>query len=376
MKKNCDAVVIGGGPAGISCGITLQKNGVSNCVLDRATFPRDKTCGGLLTEKSFALLKNLFECEDGQSPDHLYLSKVKRIMICNGTKKLVSAKLNSTLYQTKRIYFDNELVKYYRSIGGELYEGAVDYSIDYDRNVVTLANGDEIGYRYLVGADGANSGIRRHFGIKDDAPAFCVETFVPKADVDHPDILSINFGIVNYGYLWVFPVGDEFCIGLGNRFDKSLDYPAILKDFLAQIGTTKEYRIKGAFVPCGGLADQSKTPDNVLLVGDAGGLVDPLHEEGLYAALFSGIKAAQTIAVGKGKPEYLASIEKLTRGAIDGNRFQRKFFAPDIQKKFKFILRGRRGFLRFYCDHQLAWYEYSYREIRQMLKDYFLRFKR
>jgi len=53
MVKNYHTIILGGGPSGISAAILLQKAGLPVCVIDRATFPRDKTCAGLVTLKTY-----------------------------------------------------------------------------------------------------------------------------------------------------------------------------------------------------------------------------------------------------------------------------------------------------------------------------------
>ena len=54
--QSYDVLIIGGGPAGAMTGIELQKKGFSTCIIDKASFPRTKLCGGLLTQKSMDLV--------------------------------------------------------------------------------------------------------------------------------------------------------------------------------------------------------------------------------------------------------------------------------------------------------------------------------
>ena len=57
--RTIDVVIIGGGPAGAVCGSLLKQAGINCLVVDRATFPRDKICGGGLTPKAWRLLEHL-----------------------------------------------------------------------------------------------------------------------------------------------------------------------------------------------------------------------------------------------------------------------------------------------------------------------------
>ena len=51
-----DAVIIGGGPAGVSAGTVLQRKGYKTCIIDTRFFPREKLCAGVLTVKSIKLI--------------------------------------------------------------------------------------------------------------------------------------------------------------------------------------------------------------------------------------------------------------------------------------------------------------------------------
>jgi flavin-dependent dehydrogenase len=58
-KLYFDTVIIGGGPAGSSCALTLQDHDLTSCIIDRCKFPRPKLCAGLLTVKTRQLLRRL-----------------------------------------------------------------------------------------------------------------------------------------------------------------------------------------------------------------------------------------------------------------------------------------------------------------------------
>ena len=60
MNYDVNTVIIGGGPAGVSCGISLKHNGISCVIIEKNVFPREKLCGGLITEKTYKLIDELF----------------------------------------------------------------------------------------------------------------------------------------------------------------------------------------------------------------------------------------------------------------------------------------------------------------------------
>ena len=75
MMEHFDVIIVGAGPSGVSAGLVLKRKGISCCLIDRATFPRQKNCGGLLTKKTVDLLDEL-GCGD---VDSVVKSKLNRL---------------------------------------------------------------------------------------------------------------------------------------------------------------------------------------------------------------------------------------------------------------------------------------------------------
>ena len=209
----------------------LQK-GLSVCLIDKAVFPRPKTCAGLVTEKTYRLVRALFGEQD---PDGLFCDTVSEITLFGKTAPLAHTGIGIPFRMADRTVFDNGLVERCRQLGGILLEGQLDYAIDYDRHVITLADGGVVWYDYLVFADGALSRAHRDFGLSRTPLAFCVETFVPSGAMETAGV-EIHFGRMPLGYLWVFPHGDRVCVGLVNRFSKAFPYRKLLEDFLKEWG--------------------------------------------------------------------------------------------------------------------------------------------
>ena len=130
MKHEYEAIVIGAGPAGAACGITLQKSKVSNCVIDKAVFPRSKTCAGLVTGKTYKLIEELF---DNKIDDGIFCAVSSEIRLFSRTELLTAAPITNPVRLVNRIDFDNALVKRYLELGGKLFEGERGYTIDYKK---------------------------------------------------------------------------------------------------------------------------------------------------------------------------------------------------------------------------------------------------
>lgn len=373
MTYDVDTVIIGGGPAGAACGICLQKRQISSIILEKNTFPRAKTCGGLMTEKTVALLKSrlLADPASAETLQRVFCDSSSTVELWDRGERLTRSKLQLPLRSTRRIVLDSFLIDQYRALGGTLLEGETAYRLEPAARRIVLRNQDEIRYRRLVAADGALSKTRTALGCRQPTLGFCVETYVPKTQLPDADAVRICFGVVPTGYVWVFPSGSDFCIGLGGVYDKAVDYPAILRDYLSSLGLDPNAQpIKGAFVPIGTPVKQTETPPETLLIGDAGGFVDPLYGEGLYFALRTGVAAADAIADGRCKSEFRRLTAPVRAMIRQGVFVQKVFFRPAVLRGFCRRIRQKNAFVGYYCDNQLSTYRYAYAALGKLRNDY------
>ena len=155
--RRIEVLIIGAGPAGSVCGSLLIKNGVECAIVDHATFPRDKVCGGGLTVKAWRLLDMLLPgIKYDYRPIYRMRCQFENDPVCEFRSEF-------EIRMTRRDEFDNTLVEYYKQLGGELIKGSfARFEQEADgRILVTLKSGEQFSCRYLVAADGANSLIRR-----------------------------------------------------------------------------------------------------------------------------------------------------------------------------------------------------------------------
>lgn len=367
MSVKYDTVVIGAGPSGSACGITLQRRGIKSCLIDKAVFPRHKTCAGLVTGKTYKLINKLFGEND---TEYLFCDKTSEIRLFQKKKELVSAQIKKPVRLVKRMDFDNELVKRYKDLGGELFEGETILRIDYAANKIKLKSGRTIEYSNLIFADGALSLGHKRIGFSKSKLAFGIEAYIPREQLD-TDSVDIYFEYIDGGYIWVFPHGDTVCAGAVNQFKKGIDYKNILSRFLENIGVdTNNIKYVGAFLPYGNPVPQNKLPDNVMLIGDAAGFADPISGEGLYMALKSGITAAEAVQYRNPKKKYLEDVKPLRRAVTDGKKAQKLFYSPPIFKKVLSKAEGKREFVGFFFDNVVEEYNYEYRQMPKMYRDY------
>ena len=106
--------------------------------------------------------------------------------------------------------------------------------------------------------------------------------------------IRIDFGAANWGYGWQFPKSGAVTIGVGGLQKKNPDLAQSLTAYMNMLGEP-ELKVKGHHLPFGHFL-KSPGRGNILLCGDAAGLVDPITGEGIAHALFSGAAAAEVAA--------------------------------------------------------------------------------
>ena len=286
--RHYDVVIIGGGPAGSSLAFLLKKQGVSCCIVEKAVFPRDKLCGGLLTEKTVSTINRIYG--DIGFP-HERISKTVSLFCEN--KKLSTVTTQSVFYLVERKAFDDYLLMQFKNNAGEVFEGESIHNIAQSEHIVELQSGLSIQYSVLVGADGANSYVRRLIAPQYRPNAICVETSITSNSIS--DEICVFFTDGPSGYGWCFPKSDYFTVGMGGDVKYNRDIRDTFSQFAEMIGKPiSKHSIRGAMVPFGKYVKRPFCED-VLLVGDAAGLVDPITGEGLYFALRSSEIASKAI---------------------------------------------------------------------------------
>ena len=373
MERVVDVLIIGGGPAGMSCAVTLQKAGVKNMVVEKRSFPRDKTCGGLVTAKTQRLFKEIFDISEKEALSAFVCDESESISLYNDGEPLASTPVVKPLLSVKRMDMDAFFARRYLDLGGDLNENVYPVSVDAVNRRADLSNGESVSFSRLVVADGALSATRAMLGYPKQKLGFCVEAHIPKSKLSCGDGVRIYFGVVKKGYAWVFPSGASYCVGLGGVYEKGTRYDIVFKDFLSELGVdASECRIKGAFVPYGKVIRQDRGGENVVLIGDAGGFVDPIYGEGLYFALASGLEAAKAVLSGSEKfhSEFKKRSAYITKIIRQGGVLQKIFYSSVGQRAFVKKVRGKNAFVGFYCDNQLSDYRYPYFKALKLYRDY------
>ncbi|MEM7599580.1 MAG: geranylgeranyl reductase family protein [Pseudomonadota bacterium] len=360
-----DIVVIGAGPAGSAAAVTALARGARVALIDKARFPREKLCGGLITGRCANHLRDVF---DQEIDDQLFQTR-DRFQFFMETEHLADMSDAPPAHLTMRWDFDHALFQ--RAID----DGALDYSgrrlakLDLEAAKVTLNDGESVQFRCLIGADGVRSRVAEAlFGESFEAAeiGFALEI----EDTRHPPVtdapIRVDFAAAAWGYGWSFPKRHSTTIGVGGLHAQNPDMKARLSDYLAQLGTEADAKVKGHFLPFGGFRN---TPGraNILLAGDAAGFVDPITGEGIGYAIQSGALAGQAAAdaIAKGHPEGAADLyQPSTRGirrAIRSARLLRPImFAGPLRPFFVSAFRSSRTLKSDYMRLLAGQTEYSH----------------
>ncbi|MFP4316401.1 MAG: geranylgeranyl reductase family protein [Desulfovibrionales bacterium] len=311
MDTPIDVLIIGGGPAGATACHLLARTGRSVLLVDRESFPRPKLCAGLLTRKTIQILEGVF----GTGRDDLihegiihhssteYAIRGQRSLLANGT-------LDYPFHFVQRTTYDHMLLNRAAAHGGELRLNDPVVRLDPLSGTAQMKSGHRVRARFIIGADGANSLVRRTLmrrklvrGRWQQGLATAVETFAtaPGVRTTYP---VLYFGCIPWGYGWSFPGKDHQVLGLCGLNSRSRgDFTKLFKEFLSRLSLDPNTcRIKGHPLPYG---NPLVPPGHgrVLLAGDACGLVDPLLGEGIYYAHASGLLAAKAIIRAADNPE-------------------------------------------------------------------------
>jgi geranylgeranyl reductase family protein len=350
-----DVVVVGAGPAGSSAAYTLARNGFKVALVERNTFPRDKLCGGLLTERTHSELVATFGSAWGPTIE----------ITSNGVSLYLASRLLNSIENyrpicfTSRLNFDAYLVSLAQKAGVTLFENSIVSSVSQDPTIIQIRRERTLEADFIIGADGVNSQVAKSLmkpNLTNLALGLEIEVPLDSAPrtITNP---AIYFGTVAWGYSWVFPKTSSQTVGIAGLIKHTKDMRPIFKRFLKDTyGTNESFRFRGHHIPFG---SNRKYPgkQNVLLAGDAAGLVEPVTGEGIAFAIRSGRLAAQAVidAAEAGLPEramdlYLESyrsISKLFRQA----RIMRYFIFPQLtQNLFVKVLPHTRTAIRAYVD--------------------------
>jgi len=304
-----DVIIVGGGPGGATAGYLLKKMGFDVIIIEKEIFPRQKLCGGLVSLKTVDLLYQIY----GETIPSLRRQGIFNYLcdhheIYYKFERYITQNLSPIpFFFVERKVYDNFLLNHAKQAGVKVLEGEKISSVDISNCEVVLPNGKTLKSNFIIAADGANSVVRQEFfkkGLLSEkewkfnmgtgVEAHVDRKLLKKDMFDHPILV---LGNVKWGYGWIFPNKDKLVVGLGalNRKNKG-KFISVLKDMLKAIKVDPNaIKISGHPVPYGNFVDNPVYDNKVILIGDAGGFVDPMYGEGIYFTQRTGQFAALAI---------------------------------------------------------------------------------
>ncbi|MPZ21502.1 MAG: geranylgeranyl reductase family protein [Luteitalea sp.] len=311
--QHFDVAIVGAGPAGAWAAHELARRGARVGLFD-ASHPREKPCGGGVTRRALALVAPALRMRGPSA------------VVIEGVRFEASASHRANVALEAQGHDDSSLLVYSReSFDLALVRAAVEAGatwrtervrdVDVSRDGARLVTSSGT-YRSdaLIGADGVNSLVRRRLSSPFARGQLSFTTGVFAHGLSASEIV-VRFVPQPQGYIWSFPRPDHLALGIGAQADETRPEPLrrILNDWMAEARLTDGARLKPYSWPipslnASDLARQIVSGPRWLLVGDAGGLVDPMTREGIYFALRSGELAAEALAAGDESRRYRAAL--------------------------------------------------------------------
>ncbi len=293
-----DVAVIGAGPAGAWASYRLSRGGARVALID-GSHPREKPCGGGITGRTLEVVRR------GIPFARLPAVRIKDATFSHDSQEsrtVLPADIGGlpALCVASRREFDGMLLTAAREAGAELIASRA-VSIDRDDcGWAVQTRAGRLNAAWLLGADGANSLVRRRVGQPFQRSDLSIATGFFVRQCMSTDI-AIAFENSPAGYIWSFPRPDHLAMGICAQADEctSQMLQARVSAWITRhIGRPTDVERYGWPIPslraCS-VSRERPAGDRWMLVGDAAGLVDPITREGIYFAVRSGDLAAESL---------------------------------------------------------------------------------
>jgi menaquinone-9 beta-reductase len=294
-----DVVVVGGGPAGATAALAALRRdpGASVLVLDRAEFPRDKVCGDGIAPEALDVLAVLGVDVEAVTAG---FAPVPRLRLTGPSGAVAERAMHRPAAVVPRLAFDARLLDAARAAGAVVRRSTV-------RRLDVSPGGVEVDgsvtASVLVGADGAESVVRRGLGLpapRPDQVAVAIRGYAPEPP-GQAGVQVVTTTAARWpAYAWSFPLGDGRAnVGYGELVSGGATRAGLVEGLHRLLPGVEPEGLRAHRLPLS--TGRPALPDGrVLLTGDAAGLINPLTGEGIYYAVLSGALAGAAAAHGPG----------------------------------------------------------------------------
>lgn len=287
MENNFDVVIIGAGPAGLSCADALKGSNLKILLIEKNEVIGPKVCGGGLTylDKDFGI------------PDQYTRLFVEQVVFINGKK--IKVNLNNPLRTISRYDLGQFMLSKIENSNNITIFKSTSVKEIKDNQIITSQG--TFSYRFLVGADGSNSLVRRFLNLP--SRIYIGMQYILPRRIDEI-VWFLEPKLLRSGYGWIFPHKDFTSIGVFFNPQKVISIKAkeALEYFLKKSDIDySDAKFESAPVNC---LFKGLKFGNIYLAGDAAGLTSRTTGEGIAYAITSGMEIGQLILGSIQKPKH------------------------------------------------------------------------
>jgi len=280
-----DVIIVGGGPAGLKCAETLIGSNLSVLLLEKEPIFGDKLCAGGLTANDLKIL---------DVPDEVIEHKISETSMSSPKRVSNTHAPAPFLYTVDR----KEFGAWQRSLlNGSNNITVLENSrvISIDKNSVTLKNGMRFHYKYLVGADGHASLVKKYLKIPVQKKIIGIQYSIPQNPVVPKLEIHLDSKLFKSWYAWIFPHKNSIAVGCCS--DPNILPPRQLKENFHTWLRRKGIDYTGLRLHTYPISFDHRGIrfGNIFLIGEAAGMACGLTGEWIYQSMISGQEAAKMI---------------------------------------------------------------------------------